>query len=356
MLSPLERYCEPVFREQLNYFLVVGCFKLNKLYFALICITLTKIIYPNVLLEKPKTVSSEEIEELAVNWETCFTWSFGRGCDFICTYREGKAGFLLQAFWLPVRSYNFSYYAAIKEFLKPQKTQNEYYFERPLVITGKMPVSLTSEKLCKLVKDKRFVCYTGAGMSAAGNVATMNNLQESLKLSNIKLMTNKLAFLKELVFNPSAITAAFDRFCKSAIESSPTLAHQALHRLAQHRSTAILTENVDLLQHRAGSKPVFTHSDEAHSIQPDDLKEIDALICIGLSRDDRGFIAYYKKHNPQGLLIAIDTHVPSYLSDEDYLLQEDLQKSLPYIEKCLCSQANESQSNSQIFMDLLCIH
>lgn len=281
----------------------------------------------NVLLEKPHMVTASDLEAAVANWQTCFQWKCSAGCNFVCTYQEGKAGFLVQALWMPVRSYNFPYYSAIKQLLN---TTQDYYFDEPLILQEQHPKVLTADELCTLIQDKKVVFYTGAGISASSNVATMHNLEESLALGK-----GTMHFLKRCFFSPTSITQAFDSFCRSAIEAPATPAHYALHQLARYKECAIVTENVDLLQQRAGSHPLFTHSDAAHSITSEGLQAIDIVICIGLSQDDCGLLAHYKKIHPQGMLIAINRNVPNYVSHDDYIVQDDIQVVLPYVANCL---------------------
>lgn len=292
---------------------------------------LTATTYPNVLLEKPRILSPAEIEERATNWQTGFTWRFGIGCNVMLTYDQAQAGFLVQLLGVPIRSYNFPYIAAIKEIMKPKGKNPEYYFRKPLKIEKPSPASLTHDELCEFLKDKTFTFYTGAGISASGNVATMHDLMQSLKLND-----GIPNFIKAALFYPQAITSAFDDFCVSAIKGAPTPAHNALHALTQHKNIGILTENVDLLQQRTGSEPLFMHSDTVFDVTPQELQEVNVLICVGLSHDDCGFIAHYKAHNPHGILIAIDRGMPNYLSENDYIVQEDLQMVLPHMAHYFC--------------------
>jgi urease accessory protein UreE len=55
------------------------------------------------------------------------------------------------------------------------------------------------------------------------------------------------------------------------------------------------------------------------------------VIAIGLKLDDRGFLGWYKKQNPQGTIIAINLTQPPYLGDEDFLVIGDLQEIIPKI-------------------------
>jgi hypothetical protein len=68
-------------------------------------------------------------------------------------------------------------------------------------------------------------------------------------------------------------------------------------------------------------------------VTTDDIKKIDAIVCIGLSHDDRGFLAWYKLHNPNGIIIALDLKKPSYLGSEDMLILGDLHDTLPHLLK-----------------------
>ena len=141
----------------------------------------------------------------------------------------------------------------------------------------------------------------------------------------------KRHFLKSIWQNSQKITQAFSKFCQSAIYGNPTKAHFALKKIAEKKSISILTENVDLLQQRTGIEPIHVHSKKLHSIPKKSLQEIDAIVCIGLSRDDRGLLAWYKQNNPKEILIAINQETPNYLSKNDYICLEDLQKVLPFI-------------------------
>lgn len=297
-----------------------------KLLYLLTCMHIA--LSANILLEKPRIVSETDMQKAVADWQTCFQWKFGKGCNVICTYQDRQAGFLVQALFIPIRSYNFPYRAAVKQLMN---ASFDYYFEQPLSLAEQKPHTLTTDALCQLIQQKRTIFYTGAGLSASSDVATMHALEESLKLT-----TGIRSFLQTCFFDPTSITQAFNTFCTSAIEAPATLAHHALHQLAQYKECCILTENVDLLHERAGSYPLFVHADSAHNITPKDLQAVDLLVCIGLSHDDCGFIAHYKKNNPQGMLIAINKNIPSYLSDDDYLVQDDLQTVLPYVAQCLC--------------------
>ncbi len=281
----------------------------------------------NVLLEKPKIISDEEIKALEKNWQTSFTFSKKSLLDITFCYCNQKAGFAIKVLKIPLYSHNYSYLYDLDELKQLFKGGfPAYYLSDPLIHTKARPQKITQEQLLEIVKTKKIIFYTGAGLSASGNVATMNELIESLELKK-----GLKHFLKNAWKNPEKITHAFSEFCKTAIQSSPTDAHYALKDIAHNKNSAIVTENVDLLQQRTGVLPIFAYSETLHSLKKEDYLAIDYIICVGLSHDDRGFLAKYKENNPQGTIIAIDLKKPKYLSDNDIFIKGDLQKILPFI-------------------------
>lgn len=286
----------------------------------------------NILLEHPDLLSSLDIEKLTKEWETQFSWIFRKGFTFTCYYNHESSGFILRYWWVPLRSYKYPYISETKKLIQyyTQK-QPSYYWTKPLHIDKPTPQKITFDELCKLLKNKHFIFYTGAGISAASNVQTMDDLEKALKIK-----PNKKEFIKTLYWNPQSITQAFTDFCKTAINAQSTDAHYALHQIAQSKNVSILTENVDLLQHRTGSKPIFINSSCLYTLTIKDFQEIDFIICVGLSHDDRGFLAHYKKNNPQGIFIAIDFNLPSYLSSKDFIIHDDLQVLLPALARKIC--------------------
>lgn len=276
----------------------------------------------NPLLEKPKSITSEQINQLAQSWNTQFTWQWRKigACSF--SYEKGNAGFALKLLEIPFYAKGYRLLPTMQE-IKQLFNHPSYYFATPLEYKKASPTHINKEELFSLMTNKKCIFYTGAGISAMSNVATMKGLEASLNMDK-----GIRAFLKEAWRNPEQIRAAFAVFCNSAINGEPTSAHYALKKMAQEKSVAIITENVDLLQQRTGIEPIFAYSELLASIPKNDWQQIDAIICIGLSHDDRGLLAWYKQHNPDGILVAIDLKVPNYLSDNDYVCLGNLQEIL----------------------------
>lgn len=208
----------------------------------------------------------------------------------------------------------------------PELTE-DYLLADPCIIADTeketQPRVMNIEDLAELLANKKVLFYTGAGISVAGGVFGMEDLQASLSLNP----ANPTEFITKALTQPTLILEPFKTFCKTAFENAPTPAHSALSNIASLTNTAIVTENFDLLHERAGTRAIRVN---AHQFRADNsLKQIDALICLGLSHDDRGLIAWYKQKNPSGQLIALDLKRPRYIGNQDFLLMGDLQKTVP---------------------------
>jgi NAD-dependent SIR2 family protein deacetylase len=193
------------------------------------------------------------------------------------------------------------------------------------------PQEMQVDQLVEILKNKKVLFYTGAGISIASGVHSMDQLQESLGIE----MSQKVdSLLKKAVANPQSVIESWEEFTKAAFEKPATPAHQALGSLSQKLKSQIFTENVDHLQERAGVKAThLTGPWLKENVQPEWLKDIDVVITVGLSYDDRGFLGWYKENNPNGKIVAVNLSQPSYLGNEDLILRGDCQKVVPELEK-----------------------
>lgn len=192
------------------------------------------------------------------------------------------------------------------------------------------PRELNLAELVEFLKNNRVVFYTGAGISISGNVHGMKDLENSLGIQRPGKADD---FLRNCINNPEAILGAWNKFVES-LDSPPTEAHKSLAQLAQKLKAKIFSENVDHLQEGAGVRPVrISGPFLKENVQVEWLKDLDAIITIGLSHDDRAFLGWYKENNPAGKIVSINLSQPTYLGDEDFLVKGDLQKLIPKLEK-----------------------
>lgn len=173
-------------------------------------------------------------------------------------------------------------------------------------------------------------------------VYDMRGLMESLALD----LKQEVDWFSHIILtNSNTALEKFSQFCNIAFHWEPTPAHVALAKIATKKWTTICTENFDRLQERTWIKAYhISWDDMLQRYNPEYFKEIDAIICIWLSHDDRGLLWWYKQHNPQGKIIAFDLQQPEYLGDEDYLLQWDVQKILPEIQSQYFNSSNSTMS------------
>lgn len=193
------------------------------------------------------------------------------------------------------------------------------------------PQEMEMAQLVEILKDKKILFYTGAGISITSGVYSMDQLE---KVLGIEMSEKVDGLLKKAVASPQGVIDSWEEFAKAAFEKPATPAHQSLGVLAQKLKSQIFTENVDYLQEKAGVKSThLTGPWLKENVRPEWLKDIDAVVTVGLSYDDRGFLGWYKKNNPNGKIIAINLSQPPYLGNEDFILKGDCQKIVPEIER-----------------------
>jgi NAD-dependent deacetylase len=203
----------------------------------------------------------------------------------------------------------------------------------PLTLEKQVSRHATLAETIKLIRDKKCVFYTGAGISA-GVVPTMPQLEKELKLTE-ESKGKFLAIIEQALKDPETYRRPMDRFYEACLYGRPTKAHEAVRDIASKLKWGVLTENLDLLHQRSGINPL--HHDGSNwlksNVTETDLKLIDYVITIGLARDESGFLGWYKHIQPQGVIIAINLEQPEYLSNEDLLVTGDVQELLPQLSK-----------------------
>lgn len=199
------------------------------------------------------------------------------------------------------------------------------------------PKVLSIEELALFISDKTIVFYTGAGISTE-TVPTMPQLIKALDLNSTgRNGVNLKEFVRRALASPDTFSKPMTAFYEACLYGAPTAAHQAIKDIIKIRNWGILTENLDLLHHRTGIKPLAHNGPNwlTDFVSPEDLKKIQVIITVGLSGDESGFLAWYKQNNPEGIIVAVNINQPSYLSDKDFLIVQDAQKALPALAKLL---------------------
>jgi NAD-dependent SIR2 family protein deacetylase len=343
-----------MFMDRLGRLLRLLCASLC-LFAGLLAPVCLKAEDPSNSLFTPKTCSAEELTQMLKEKGLDMCWNFGPDSYLRFTTENEDVYFEIVAGTLPP-GYDEFLTRFQDKFIKTEKQRTfsyklqkdgseafhllvnarqvkpeeySYIVTERRILENAHPQQLTQAQLIELIKSKNILFYTGAGLSLGSGVPAMAELQELLGLE----ASEKFLFsLEKALVNPREFASKILTFHKACLNSPPTPAHLALKELAALKNTRIFTENLDALHETSGISP--------YRIDPNQLRQetdevtfraFDYIICVGLSYDDRGFLAWYKEKNPQGKIIAIDLKQPSYLGDEDFLVTGDIQKILPAV-------------------------
>jgi NAD-dependent deacetylase len=106
----------------------------------------------------------------------------------------------------------------------------------------------------KLLESNSVVVFTGAGVSAESGVPTFRDKDGLWQKLKPEELANFNAFLK----NPDLVTEWYSHRRKIMHEVKPNAGHYAIAELEKYfERFAVVTQNIDNLHRRAGSKNVF---------------------------------------------------------------------------------------------------
>jgi NAD-dependent SIR2 family protein deacetylase len=224
---------------------------------------------------------------------------------------------------------------------KPRSSNtSSYLVDQRRIFKQVAPQSMAVNDLVSVICHDHILFYTGAGLSIASGVPSMDQLNGLLGLKEGEEFVSSL---QNALQNPGKMVEKILQFHHACIYSPPTEAHRAIKQLALFKNTKIVTENLDCLHEYSGILPYRINAEQLREeIGSSQLRDIDYIVCIGLSADDRGFLGWYKHHHPTGRIISIDLGHPSYLGDEDFIIRADLQTLIPFIEKSIVNRESEA--------------
>lgn len=310
----------------------------------------------NTLLQSPLPISEEEIDTLEKKFDATFynethaynLWYQNWSIWFSLAYKDILPDMLTEeektkftAVHEQQDNWIVTYYlyetGATRNFFSYNTINfpTEYHVAPPRQTNAdetKIP-HFSIDDLVAFIQNKHVVFYTGAGISIASGVPHMQQFMYDMGINKTLIIDN---FIRAILHKPWEITDTFAKFCTTLFENNPNKAHYIVRDLAQYKNTSIITENIDILHERSGILPYHTEwAIITKDIDPTQFIDIDAFICIWLRHDDRWLLAWYKLHNPSGKIISLDLQCPTYLGEEDYLVQWDLQEILIEVEKQL---------------------
>ncbi len=315
--------------------------------FALLLLQ-ASIIFSNPFLQAPKPVTVQDLVHIMErNAQLDFTWYIS-GVVFNCICHNNKAGFSLTTITEPVMCkehfqrmtqnntsfFGYTYGETKKELCLPRTNSEfniDYHIAAPRICKNTSnSKALSIKQLAEFITKHSVIFYTGAGLSIASGLPSMVQLEKDL---HIETDNNNELNLQKIIAHSSEILESIKKFSAATTQTEPSAGHYAIATLAQKKQCALFTENIDILHEKSGIESMMVSME----LQKDShyFKDIDAIICIGLSYDDRGFLGLYKEQNSTGIIIAIDLKQPSYVGEEDYLVIGDAQAILPTLAKMI---------------------
>lgn len=196
-----------------------------------------------------------------------------------------------------------------------------------LVCNGN-PKKISVKELSKIIKTKKVIFYTGAGISA-GSVPTMDELMKDLGISeNLKKESNLQKYIADIIKYPKPYIEVLRNFFGKCKNAAPSKAHIIISEIVSKQNQLLVTENLDQLHQKTGLMPVVLAGCDVYS-KDENIKsaliKADFVIAIGLNSDESGFLKFYKKLNPEGKIISINLKNTDYLSDNDLIIVGDVQ-------------------------------
>jgi NAD-dependent deacetylase len=128
---------------------------------------------------------------------------------------------------------------------------------------------------------RKLVILTGAGISAESGLKTFRDSDGLWEEYRIEDVATPMAWQKD----PVLVLKFYNQRRKDVLQAQPNAAHRALAKLEDHFNVTIITQNIDDLHERAGSKNIIHLHGEIlksrSSADPDLLYECRKDILIG---------------------------------------------------------------------------
>ena len=103
------------------------------------------------------------------------------------------------------------------------------------------------------MEKRKFVVFTGAGISAESGISTFRDSGGLWEEYDIKEVATPEAWQR----NPTLVLDFYNKRRKQVLKSLPNAAHLALTKLEEKFNVQIITQNVDDLHERAGTKNIL---------------------------------------------------------------------------------------------------
>lgn len=216
--------------------------------------------------------------------------------------------------------------------------------KNPSTITQQSaPASITIPEIAERITGKRYLFFTGAGLSA-NVVPEWNGLMRLMgydqKRSDAENLVDTLGAITHRL--PELMQGLHDAHC-AFISGTPSAGHRAIASMCKLTARPALTDNRDLIQQASGTQAIHVNQLTPFNSRPwqppvaCDAKNIDGVVVCGMGGDRRGFIQWLKANNPNAEVIHMDL-APSAQLPANRFIQGDLQTLLPQLQQEVASQ------------------
>lgn len=113
------------------------------------------------------------------------------------------------------------------------------------------------------MKDRKIVVFSGAGISAESGLGTFRDSGGLWEKYKIEEVATPEAWNR----NPEMVTEFYNMRRKQCYEAKPNSAHYAIAKLEEKFEVEIITQNIDDLHERAGSKNVLHLHGEINKVK-----------------------------------------------------------------------------------------
>ncbi len=170
-------------------------------------------------------------------------------------------------------------------------------------------IQIDSSLIQALKESESIVFFTGAGISAESGIATFRGKEG---LWN-KFRPEELASFDAFIKNPQLVWEWYNYRKKIVHEAKPNPAHLTIAEIQSHfKSVSVITQNVDNLHRRAGSKKIYElhgnieknfciNCKKFHNVELDFSNGVPKCECGGLIRPD---VVWFGEYLPEDQFLS----------------------------------------------------
>ncbi len=166
-------------------------------------------------------------------------------------------------------------------------------------------------------KKRRIVALTGAGISAESGLGTFRDKGGLWDEHDINEVATPEAWNK----NPKLVLEFYDKRRELCVKAKPNEAHFALAKLEKHFDVHVITQNIDDLHERAGSKNILHLHGEI--LKARSVNDPEKLYHIGGKRINLGDLAP-DGHQMRPHVVWFGEAVPKMYEAEDIVREADI--------------------------------